>query len=70
MVILTVLHFSCSLILATNQATLWTKCSNPVAAGLFCCDNTIQIKILHLYFIALAMASSSLSFFDFAKVGT
>jgi hypothetical protein len=35
--------------LTTDQATLWTKHSNPVAAGLFCRDNTGQIKILHLY---------------------
>uniref|UniRef100_A0A4W5JDC4 Alpha-macroglobulin receptor-binding domain-containing protein n=1 Tax=Hucho hucho TaxID=62062 RepID=A0A4W5JDC4_9TELE len=29
------------------QATLWTKRSNPVAAGLFCYNNTCEIKILH-----------------------
>jgi hypothetical protein len=37
--------------LKTNQATLWTKCSHAVAAGLFCCDNTGQIKIQHLYLV-------------------
>jgi hypothetical protein len=52
-IILTVLHFSCRLILgqiiATDKATFWTKCSNPVTAGLFCFDNTGQINIIHLY---------------------
>lgn len=28
---------------------MWTKCSNHVAAGLFCCGNIGQIRILQLY---------------------
>ena len=35
--------------LTTDQATLWTKRSNPVAARWFCCDNIGEMKILNLY---------------------